>query len=281
MIIETAVISRRSGEIYKRTRGIGCWSLWCLRKGKLWISSGSTVKKQKDASGDCISAPALILIRSNVELMAEAKQPTQETHIYFVPKEEWVPFLQWSEIIPGCQVLILENYSQIIFDVATEIIHYSGKHDPTHSYLALNSLEKLFLLVDRINPNTCSLWDWDDRIKTAVRYLDHNLDKLVHVEELAKAVGMSPSHLAHLFKNQTGYSPVRFHLLLRIKRARQLLLASNKKIKEIATEIGFRNPYHFSTSFRNVVGCSPIEYRHNPIPYNTMNLDRVGIETME
>ncbi|RMD76370.1 MAG: helix-turn-helix domain-containing protein [Lentisphaerae bacterium] len=265
MIIQAAMLTRRSGDTYCRSPEFSCWTLWCLRKGRLKVSLLEGNSSRKISDQVVFSAPSLILLHPHIPVKVDALQSTQETHVYFEPRPDWIGFLQWGEAFQGCQAIVLESYSQIILDVATEIVHYYRRDDTTHRALALNALERLFLLVDRINPNTSSLWDWDDRIKAALRYLDHNLDHLLHVEEIARAVGMSPSHLAHLFKAQTGYSPIRLHLLLRIEKAKQLLLTTNRKVRDIAAEIGFVNPYHFSTCFRSVVGKSPVNYRKNPM----------------
>jgi AraC-like DNA-binding protein len=50
----------------------------------------------------------------------------------------------------------------------------------------------------------------------------------------------------------------------RMELAKRLLLTGNLRIKEIAHEVGFVNPYHFSRRFRELTGQSPRDYRRDP-----------------
>jgi AraC-like DNA-binding protein len=50
----------------------------------------------------------------------------------------------------------------------------------------------------------------------------------------------------------------------RIRRARDLLLRSDRRISDIAHEVGFENAFHFSTRFRKATGQSPREFRRRP-----------------
>ncbi|MBA3847133.1 MAG: helix-turn-helix transcriptional regulator, partial [Planctomycetes bacterium] len=84
------------------------------------------------------------------------------------------------------------------------------------------------------------------------------------IAALARIAGCSPSHLAHLFSAQVGATPMAWLESQRIERARHLLAATAMAVKEIAAEVGFVNPFHFSTRFRRHVGRSPLAYRRRP-----------------
>ena len=60
-----------------------------------------------------------------------------------------------------------------------------------------------------------------------------------------------------LFKKQTGLSPMRYLLHHRITRACAMLDSTDKPVTEIAWEVGFRDAFHFTKTFRAVVGSPP------------------------
>ena len=64
-----------------------------------------------------------------------------------------------------------------------------------------------------------------------------------------------------MFKKYTGVPPVQYHLDLKILRAKEMLLYTDKSIKEISFEMGFQSIYYFSRVFKNKLGISPSEIR--------------------
>lgn len=106
---------------------------------------------------------------------------------------------------------------------------------------------------------------WTERHdRPALRALDvlrQRLPARVSVAELAAAVGISPSHLASVFKAETGYGVVAYQNRLRLSQACELLVATDAPIADIAHEVGYEDEFYFSRQFRRVNGSSPREYR--------------------
>ena len=73
---------------------------------------------------------------------------------------------------------------------------------------------------------------------------------------------MSESYFSHLFKKETGISFVDYVNTQRVCRAEELLRTSDKRISEIAQEVGVENSNYFSVMFRKMRGISPQEYRN-------------------
>ena len=65
----------------------------------------------------------------------------------------------------------------------------------------------------------------------------------------------------NIFKINVGMAPLHYLERQRIEAAKSLLLATNYTIYAIAEQVGFNNPYHFSTRFRRCVGISPRVFR--------------------
>lgn len=102
---------------------------------------------------------------------------------------------------------------------------------------------------------------FDENIEKAINYMKLNITKNLTLREIADYVHLAPAYFSHKFKLVTGYSPIQYFNHLKLQKACQLLLFSNKRINEISYEIGFEDPYYFSRLFKQYMGISPKEYR--------------------
>ncbi len=84
--------------------------------------------------------------------------------------------------------------------------------------------------------------------------------KLQHrwtIDELARNINASASHLHRLVSMYNNTSPMGMVTILRMKRAKELLLHTNYPIKLISELTGYRTPYSFSKAFKRYAGVSP------------------------
>jgi AraC-like DNA-binding protein len=70
--------------------------------------------------------------------------------------------------------------------------------------------------------------------------------------QAARACGIAPETLSRLFRRYAHTSPLLF-----LRRPAELLLDAGLKVVEVAAELGFSDPAHFSRSFKQVYGVSP------------------------
>lgn len=80
------------------------------------------------------------------------------------------------------------------------------------------------------------------------------------VDELADTAGLSYSHFSFLFKKLTGYTVIEYQNLIKINKAKDLLLGGNCNVTEAADIVGFNNLCYFSRLFRKITGFPPSEY---------------------
>ena len=66
-----------------------------------------------------------------------------------------------------------------------------------------------------------------------------------------------------LFKQITGTSPHDFRLKLRIDAAKALLKTTDCTLAVIANQVGFKDPFHFSSYFKKITGLSPQKFRES------------------
>ncbi|MCC6344657.1 MAG: helix-turn-helix transcriptional regulator [Bryobacterales bacterium] len=97
-------------------------------------------------------------------------------------------------------------------------------------------------------------------VQLAIDYLTANLEKTICLQDLARAVGVSKSHLEHTFKKLTNRSVMSHLQELRIQRAKELLLESCLNVSAIAAECGYSSLPLFSRRFKKLVAISPTEY---------------------
>ncbi|MBD5149412.1 MAG: AraC family transcriptional regulator [Oscillibacter sp.] len=103
-----------------------------------------------------------------------------------------------------------------------------------------------------------------DRIETirpALEYISKHFTETVTIDDLAELSHLSKSYFMSSFKKSTGIGAIEYMNHLRIKRARELLLCSEKNISEIAYACGFTNLANFNRQFLKQNGISPRQYR--------------------
>lgn len=98
-------------------------------------------------------------------------------------------------------------------------------------------------------------------IDEVIHYMRENIGHKLTLNDLAKHVGLSPSHFSLLFQKRTGHSPLNYFNQLKIQKACHLLDFSELKINQISPIIGFEDAFYFTRMFTKVMGESPSEYR--------------------
>ena len=92
-------------------------------------------------------------------------------------------------------------------------------------------------------------------------YIDSHYDEDFTLQDIAEAIRVSPYHLSHVFKDETGYSPKQYTLRRRLGEAQTLLISTTRPVTEIAMSVGFGNHTHFDSMFKKYIGMSPSVYR--------------------
>ncbi|GAA4307161.1 AraC family transcriptional regulator [Mucilaginibacter gynuensis] len=100
-----------------------------------------------------------------------------------------------------------------------------------------------------------------DVITLTIVHMRANLDKKLTVEDMAKQHNLSSSYFSILFRKSTGMPPIDYFIHLKMQKACQLLYSDETKIKNVAMELGYDDPYYFSRIFKKFMGTSPEQYR--------------------
>ena len=89
------------------------------------------------------------------------------------------------------------------------------------------------------------------------QYIQFNYSHDISIDDVAKSVGVSRSHLYRVFMLNVGKSPIDYLTEYRINEACKLLRAGNLSIAEVAISVGFFDQFYFSRVFKRAKGCRP------------------------
>jgi AraC-like DNA-binding protein len=100
-----------------------------------------------------------------------------------------------------------------------------------------------------------------DQINAILMRITERLSEPVSATELAAELDMSESRFSRFFRRATGNTFTDFVNHVRVNRACQLLMESDRLITHIAYEVGFNNMANFNRRFLDIKGMTPSEYR--------------------
>src|SRR5438477_911737 len=95
-------------------------------------------------------------------------------------------------------------------------------------------------------------------IARAVGRLRQDFDQPLHIEELARELGMSVSRFHHHFKAVTAMSPLQFQTRLRPRQALHLMLGEDLDSKVAASRVGYQDASHFNREYKSLFGVPPM-----------------------
>ena len=100
------------------------------------------------------------------------------------------------------------------------------------------------------------------KINNVLSILHECTGMLYSCDDLADMVELSPSRFRVLFRQMTGNTPMYYQNLIRMYRARDLLLRGGYTVTRTASEVGFDDVYYFSKLFKRIIGVTPSYYRN-------------------
>jgi len=100
-----------------------------------------------------------------------------------------------------------------------------------------------------------------NRLKKVILYIQDNYQEPIRTRDLSELIPMSEGQFCRFFKMMTRKTPVDYINSYRIRQAADLLQQSERKISDIAFEVGFDNVSYFIKVFRKAMKCSPSEFR--------------------
>ena len=89
-------------------------------------------------------------------------------------------------------------------------------------------------------------------------YMEKNYNQQISMTDLSGRFGYTASYINRLFKKEFGTSPIQYQTVLRISRAKEILLKNpDINIKSVAQSVGYEDSRYFSRIFKNETGMTP------------------------
>jgi AraC family transcriptional regulator len=101
----------------------------------------------------------------------------------------------------------------------------------------------------------------DAKAVLCARFTEH-----LTLEELGRAVNVSPFHLARSFRRHTGFTLHEYRVNLRLKAALERLAAGDEDVAVIARAVGFSSHSHLTATFHRAFGIPPSCVRKRSLP---------------
>ncbi len=270
------------------------WGLYINVAGQSYIEPGTTYPPTEHPSGYYYSwENGRVLNEYQINYITKGsgilentrgKFPVKPGSLMIIRKDEWhryrpVKAKGWTEHYIGfdgpfanhflVQNQILHGQSVIncgvredIIDTYYKIFELVKKEDPGNQHIASGLVIKLLgHIVAWQKQRNFTGKPIEKLIQEARFYMRENIENEINLEELAKNHCIGYSYFRKMFKNYTGISPHQYHLDLKIIRAKELILTTNKSIKEISYELGFQSIHYFSRLFKKKVGQNPTDIR--------------------
>ena len=92
-----------------------------------------------------------------------------------------------------------------------------------------------------------------------------NIDNGISLSAVSDLIFMNKNYVSETFKYKAGISFTEYLTMVKMERAKKLIIDGRLKTYEMAEMLGFKDIEYFSKLFRKHVGSSPTEYRNNTV----------------
>lgn len=133
---------------------------------------------------------------------------------------------------------------------------------------AAKFVEIIAVIASQIDPNTHTD---NSEANILCDFLNANTQRIVNVSELSNLIYRSPDYTIKLFKKVFGFTPYDYQISQKMSICKRRLCTSNDPISDIAYDLGYADPQHFSKLFKSRCNISPREYRNQFFEKKAMN----------
>ena len=102
-----------------------------------------------------------------------------------------------------------------------------------------------------------------DNFREILMYIENNFTRELSLQNLAAKFNIDPYNLSKLFNSITGNNLKTYINILRVTKAKNMIIHTNEKMIDIAFECGFNSIRTFNRAFKKHYGSTPSSYRND------------------
>lgn len=106
-----------------------------------------------------------------------------------------------------------------------------------------------------------------ERIKIMLQYIQDHYGEELTLAKIAGSANISKNECLRCFRGMIGSTPVRYIKQVRVQKAAELLMTTDRKISDIGAECGFQEMSYFAKTFRELKGCTPRSFRNYSLQF--------------
>lgn len=159
--------------------------------------------------------------------------------------------------------IVLDCFNKILFEIAQSIDRHSKKLIASNIELLLNYCtrfyDRQFITRDTVHKGITERFeDWLNKYFGSDNPQNNGLPSVAFC---AEELNLSANYFGDLIKKETGKSAQEYIQSRILDIAKERIFDTGKSISEVAFELGFKYPQHFTRFFKQKTGLSPNEYR--------------------
>lgn len=145
-------------------------------------------------------------------------------------------------------------------DIFNKLVDCWNAKLPGYEFISKTFLQQLLIAIYQNVKKQNQNYSISLKVEKIIKYMHQNINNKVTLTELSEMVQLSSTYLSRAFKETTGYSIIGYFNKIKIDKAKELIIEGDKKIKEVATALGFTDEFYFSRIFKKIEGTSPSDY---------------------
>ena len=174
-----------------------------------------------------------------------------EKYMTYFESSGWADFRRSYLPLPDAQRL--RNASTKLLGLCKQLGHF-GSIDAIDHFCEQMLLEVLTICRQNVDRAV------EDRLDHVKEWIDAHCCEEVNVDTLARRNGFSPRSFWRQWRQRFGSTPLEYLTDLRMTRACELLASNNLSVHQVATQVGYEDPYYFSRRFHKIIGSPPSTY---------------------
>jgi FixJ family two-component response regulator/AraC-like DNA-binding protein len=161
--------------------------------------------------------------------------------------------------LPACPVLVVSEDPYLGAEPVWENLNIRGVLRPP-----VSSGDLVSRIGAILPPGSGLTGPWPQLGESVTRAIDHmsrRFDEDLTVDAIAEVIEISSSHLAHVFRAETGLSVRDYLTRVRVTIVQDLLASTDEKLESVAARVGFGDTSHLAHVFQRITGRPPSAYR--------------------